>query len=447
MQKERFLRTAYAFLSAARHHAGGGLLLMLAAAAALLVANSPLASSYEAFWQQPVSLRLGRFDLFAHGGEPLSLLGFINDALMAVFFLMVGLEIKRELLVGQLSSPRRALLPVVAAVGGMAVPVLLFSLLAHGTPAAAGRAIPMATDVAFSLGVLGLFGSRVPLSLKVFLTAFAVVDDIGGILVIALFYAGHLSLPHLLAAGCVAAVLVLAGWAGVRRRWFYLALGVVLWYLFLQSGVHATIAGVVLAFTVPATPSPAASRYVDRIRRGARLLARGGSAGALLDKEQLDLLKSIESASDRAISPLQALEDALHRPVNYFIMPLFAFANAGVALAGPAGGPAVGRLALAVFVGLVAGKFLGILLFTLLAVRLRLASMPEGMTRGGLCAVALLGGIGFTVSLFIAQLSFGSAPALLAEAKLGVLLGTLVAGLLGVAVLRVALRKGTAAGR
>lgn len=440
MTPHRIFSTTYSFLSATRYHISGGLVLIVMAVLAMAVANSSLGPAYQAFWQQPVSLQIGSFNLFSHEGHPMTLLQFINDALMAIFFFSVGLEIKREVLVGELSSPRKALLPIIAACGGMLMPVTIYYLFTRGTPEAGGMAIPMATDIAFSLGVLSLCGKRVPLSLKVFLTAFAVVDDIGGILVIALFYSSAFHLDYLLLSAVTVLFMCIGNFCGVRRRWFYLWLTLVLWYLFMQSGVHSTIAGVIAAFTVPATPGNHISKYINRIRLNISNFPGERSGSTILSKEQINMLKSIESASDHAISPLQSLEDEFHSVVNYVIMPLFAFANAGVAIVGADGSLDAGLVTLAVMTGLVVGKFLGIFLFTLLSVKLRISPMPSGMTTGNLLGVSLLGGIGFTVSLFIANLSFSNA-ALLAQAKLGVVSGTVVAALLGIVVLKISLRR------
>ena len=426
----------YAFLSFLKHRVNGGMVLMVVAVLAMVVANSPWAEAYHAFWNHPVSLQIGGFNLFSHHGEPLTLMAFINDALMAVFFFSVGLEIKREVLVGELSSLRQALLPIIAAIGGMIVPMVIYYLLTAGTPAAGGLAIPMATDIAFSLGVLSLFGKRTPLSLKIFLTAFAVVDDIGGILVIAFCYTSHMAAGYLWAAFGVLAVLFVANRMQVMSRTFYCVAGIVVWYLFLQSGVHATIAGVLVAFTIPSIPCLNVKKYIARIRENIAGFPHFDKSSILLTPNQIDVLKSIESASDKVISPLQFMEDRMHGMVNYLIMPLFAFANAGITLSGNGGGEIAGLVTYAVVLGLVLGKFVGIYSFTWLAVRLRVTSLPQGMDWRNTAGVALLGGIGFTVSLFIANLSFGAADeALLSQAKLGVLAGTILAGALGYIVL------------
>ena len=330
---------------------------------------------------------------------------FINDCLMTVFFLAVGLEIKRELLVGELSSVRKAALPFIAACGGMVVPVVIYALsVASGTPETRGMAIPMATDIAFSLGVLSLLGKRVPLSLKIFLTAFAVVDDIGGILVIALFYSADVAYGYLIAAAVLYVFLYYMGKFGVTQKIFFLFFGVIIWYLFLQSGIHSTISGVILAFVIPARPRLDAGKYIERIRDIIGEFPVSKSDNIVLTNAQIATLKQVERASDYVISPLQSLEDNLHGAVSFVILPLFAFANAGVVFSGS--GSIVGDVSIAVAAGLLLGKFLGIYLFTWLAVKSGVALMPAGMNWKNIAGVSLLGGIGFTVSLFIANLSF-----------------------------------------
>lgn len=417
------------------------ILLFVTAILAAIIANSPLAPMYQDFLQQELHLRIGDFNLFSHGGHPLTMIEFINDCLMTVFFLAVGLEIKRELLVGELSSFRKAALPFVAACGGMLVPVIIYSsLVASGTPETRGMAIPMATDIAFSLGVLSLLGKRVPLSLKIFLTAFAVVDDIGGILVIAIFYSSEVAYGYLIIAAVLYCFLYFMGKFGMTQKIFFLFVGIIIWYLFLQSGIHSTISGVILAFVIPARPRLDAGKYINRIRTIISAFPVTRSENIVLTNEQIATLKLVEHASDRVISPLQSLEDNLHGMVNFVILPLFAFANAGVVLSG--GGSLVGDVSIAVAAGLLLGKFVGIFLFTWLAIKSRLVLMPSGMNWKNLAGVSLLGGVGFTVSLFIANLSFaGEYPELLNQAKLGVLSGTIIAGILGYMVLRIVLPK------
>ena len=411
------------------------ILLFVAAIAAAIIANSPVAPVYQEFLLHELHLQIGNFNLLSHGGENLRMIEFINDGLMTIFFLLVGLEIKRELLVGELSSFRKAALPFIAACGGMLFPVIVYmSICPPGSAGSQGLAIPMATDIAFSLGVLSLLGSRVPLSLKIFLTAFAVVDDIGGILVIALFYSSHVSYGYILIAALLYVLLYFIGKRGTTNKIFFLVVGVVIWYLFLQSGIHSTISGVILAFVIPAKPQLNVGTYIERIRRIISTFPEMGANNIVLTNQQIAKLKEVESASDRVISPLQSLEDNLHGVVNYLVLPLFAFVNAGVMFSGE--GEVIGGVTLAVALGLLAGKFLGIYSVTLRAVKSGLTPMPLGMNCKDISGVALLGGIGFTVSLFIANLSFGSAhPVLLNQAKLGVLSGTVMAGILGYLVL------------
>ncbi len=370
------------------HSASGGLILMGTAALAMVVANSPLAPAYFAA-------------LESHIG-PLSLLHWINDLLMAVFFLLVGLEIKREMLDGQLSSWNRRILPGVAAAGGMAVPALIFLAFNISDPVAVhGWAIPSATDIAFALGVLSLLGDRVPTSLKLFLTALAIIDDLGAVVIIALFYSGDLSIIHLLLAAVVLALLAVLNRRRVQHLAPYLMLGGVLWYLLLQSGVHATIAGVLLALSIPLRHTPAAP-------------------------------------DDMVTSPLHRLEHGLHGWVTFAVIPIFGFANAGVSLSGLSAELLTSNLTLGVALGLLIGKLIGVFGSAALTIRLGLADMPLGASWMQLFGTALLCGIGFTMSLFIGLLAFAGQPLLQEEVKIGIIGGSLVAGLAGWCVLRLA---------
>jgi len=367
--------------------AAGGIVLMVAAAIALIVANSPLAEGYFA------SLRV------SVGG--LSLGHWINDGLMALFFLLVGLEIKREMAVGQLASWGDRALPGLAALGGMLVPALLYALVnRHDPQTLSGWAIPAATDIAFALGVLSLLGSRVPASLKVFLSALAILDDLGAVLIIALFYTSDLSSSMLLAAAGLVAVLFGLNRLKVTALLPYLLVGALLWFCMLRSGIHATLAGVILALFIP-----------------------------LGDTEADDA------------SPLLRLESALHPWVAFLIVPLFGFANAGVSLAGMSPANLLDPVPLGVTLGLFLGKQIGIALMAVLAIRSGLARLPEGASWLQLYGVALLCGIGFTMSLFIGALAFPGAPFLVDEVKIGVLLGSLLSALAGIAVLLVAARR------
>ncbi len=434
-------------------HATGGNVLIAATVLALVIANIPgFNQTYFSFWEQEVRLQLGDFNFFSHSGHPMSLLAFINDALMAVFFFTIGLEIKREVLVGELSSFKQALLPIIGAVGGMVVPVLVYYLMSRGSAYAGGAAIPMATDIAFSLGVLAMLGKRVPMSLKIFLTTLAVVDDIGGIIVIAAFYSSHIEVMLLVYAAVLLGVLLLGSVMRIKSKIFYLGIGGVIWFLFLNSGIHPTIAGVLVAFCVPASPVFAPKKYIKKIRNSIAHFSQDDEEDltrkSILDKEQLNWLKEIESASDKVISPLQDLEDSLHPIVNFFIVPLFAFANAGIFLLDMDPASLFEGISLAVMTALVIGKFLGILSFSWLAVKLHLAPMPAHSNWHMMSSIAMLGGIGFTVSLFIATLTFNPAVAaqadLLNHAKLGIVAGSLIAGIVAFIWLHFTLPRGIA---
>ena len=423
-----------------RKYVSSSVLLVIATVAALIIANSPLGDLYRKFWELPVAFSIGSFNLFSHHGHPMSLVQFINDFLMAIFFLSVGLEIKREVLRGELSSVKKALAPVIGACGGMIIPVIVFFLVCPKDPAMErGMAIPMATDIAFSLGCLSIFSKRCPIGLKVFLAALAVADDLGGIIVIAIRYTEHLNLWYMLASAVVVLVLLIGNWQGVRTKAFYLNIGLILWYFMLGSGIHATIAGVVLAFCVPADMPHGTKFYIERIRHQLAhfpyyyVTQSDRHNPDKLSDEEIALLKSVESASDHLVSPLQDLEDMLKMIVNYHIIPLFAFANAGVCLAGMSLANLFSGVGLAVFLGLLIGKFCGVLGFSWLGIRLGLMQMPENANWKSFASICMLCGIGFTVSMFIATLSYPSAEHVdyLNDAKLGILCGTIASALVG----------------
>ena len=433
-----------------KNYANGGNVLICATILALIVVNLPWTRDiYNSLWTHEIALQVGSFNLFSHHGEPMSIMAFINDALMALFFFSVGLEIKREILVGELSSLRNALLPIVGAIGGMAIPVLFYWLMARGTDYASGAAIPMATDIAFSLGVLAMLGNRVPIGLKVFLTTLAVVDDIGGIIVIAIFYSTSISWSLLAWSLIGLAALYVGGKVGILSKLYYLTIGALVWFCFLNAGIHPTIAGVLVAFCVPAKPVYAPNKYIKNIRRNISHFAHEDderlNSRTILNKDQMNWLKEIESDSDKVISPLQDMEDSLHPLVNYIIIPLFAFANAGIYFGDMSLDQLFHGIAPAIIVGLVAGKFIGIFAASALCILLKWAPMPRGASWFSLASVAMLGGIGFTVSLFIANLSFSGPSAHLAEllndSKLGILVGSLLAGILGWVALHFSLPK------
>lgn len=375
------------------HQSSAGLVLMGTAFLALVVANSPLREGYEHMLRSYVG--------------PMSVEHWVNDGLMAIFFLLVGLEIKREMLDGQLSSWSRRILPGIAAFGGMVVPAIIFLTFNRGGMAD-GWAIPAATDIAFALGVLSLLGERVPASLRIFLTALAILDDLAAVLIIALFYTAELNSAYLLAAGALTFLLILMNRFRLLKLAPYLLVGVVLWICLLKSGVHATIAGVVLALTIPMRTSP-----------------------AIPDNE--------------ATSPLHQLEHWLHKPVGFLVLPIFGFANAGVTLIGLPAAALAAPVTLGVGLGLLLGKAIGVFGFAMVAIRCKFASMPAHARPWQLFGISLLCGIGFTMSFFITPLAYPNDPLLQAEAKIGVLAGSFLAGLLGFMVLRLSRRPGVRA--
>ena len=429
---DRVLRPFQQF---AHRASAGGLVLLGCTAIALVWANSPWAESYGHLWERKLTIGTPGF------GLSLTLHHWINDGLMAVFFFVVGLEIKRELLVGELSSLRSAAFPIAGALGGMLVPASLYAAINAGGPGAPGWGIPMATDIAFALGVLALLGPRVPLALKVFLAALAIVDDIGAVLVIALFYTADLSLDALAAAGAVLAALVLANRAGVRHPAVYALIGLVLWVAVLRSGVHATIAGVLLALTIPSRTRLDARQFLHRARAALDDFAHGstGSGSVLTNEDQQEALQRLEHACEQAQAPLLKLEEKLHVPVAFLIMPLFALANAGVRLEGDTAALLADPISVGVIAGLVVGKPVGITLLAWLAVRFGLAAKPAGVPWAAVLATGWLAGIGFTMSIFIAGLAFASAEALTA-AKLGILTASLLAGGVGFVLMRMTTR-------
>ena len=417
---------------------------------AMICANIPVVKDwYSTLWLQPVEFSIGGFNFFSHGGRHMSLGEVINDFLMAIFFLSVGLEIKREIRVGELSTKDKALLPIIGACGGMIVPVLIFFLACpSGDVAQRGLAIPMATDIAFSLGVLSVFKTRVPVGLKIFLAALAVADDLGGIIVIALFYTSHIDMVFLaLSALCVAA-LVIGNISKIRSKAYYVTIGLVLWYMMLNSGIHATIAGVIVAFCIPATLKRGTGYYLERIRRNVNkfpvIEVDDLHNTIVLSNDQIHTLKSIESAADKMISPLQDLEDNLHFLINFIVIPLFAFANAGIDLSEMSLASLFSGVGLAVMLGLIVGKFLGVFSFSWLAVKFKIVSLPANTSWKSFASVCVICGIGFTVSMFIADLSYKGVEggaALLNQAKLGVLSASVISAVLGCILLNKTLPK------
>jgi NhaA family Na+:H+ antiporter len=420
---ERLLRPFHVF---ARQEVSGGIVLFVLTLVALAWANSPWADAYEHLLHEPFGLHLGDHRL------QYDLHHWINDGLMAVFFFVVGLEIKREVLVGELAEPRKALLPIGAAAGGMLVPALVFLFFNAGQETARGWGIPMATDIAFALGVLALLGKAVPEALKVFLVALAIVDDLGAVLVIAVFYTASIDRGALGLAALFLAALVVANQAGFRHWLIYLSLGIGLWYGLLLSGVHATLAGVLAAFTVPARVRIAPEKLAAVVRRGADTLEAHGAAAPLaqMDARHFATVSYLRRVLQEAKTPLQRFEHMLHPWVTFGIMPVFALFNAGIPLDASAFARVLDPLPLGIAAGLALGKQIGVFGIAWALVKLGLASLPQGVSWRQLYGAACLAGIGFTMSLFINGLAFAR-TGFEADAKLGILLGSIVAGVCG----------------
>lgn len=409
----------------------GGVVLIFCTVVALLLSNLDATSAwYASLWHSKLAIGFEGFAL----SKPLEM--WINDALMAVFFFSVGLEIKREIVAGELRSFKQATLPIAAAIGGMVVPALIYTLFNAGTPTQSGWGIPMATDIAFALGVLMLMSKRVPLSLKIFLTALAIVDDLGAILVIAIFYSSTLHWGLLLVAAVVFGFLLLLSKMRVYKMRWYLIPAIILWILFLFSGIHATIAGVLIAMTIPTSAKFSKESFYAT---GNKLMRKFKSddvnhVQVLNNEKQFDTLQRLRHLSHNTMAPVQRLEYSLHSVVAFFIMPIFALCNAGVVLSGDMGTIFASDQTIGIILGLVLGKPLGIMLFSYVVLKLRVAAMPSGATWHTLFGVACLGGIGFTMSIFINNLAF-SDPAIIAAGKVAILAASVLAAVVGCLVL------------
>ncbi len=413
-----------------KHQASGGMVLVGATLLALVLANSPLSHHYFEFWENEVAFGFRDFGLTQ------SLHHWINDGLMAVFFFVVGLELKREFLAGELSSLRKATLPIAAALGGMLLPALIYHLIDPSGPEAAGWGIPMATDIAFALGIIALLGDRIPRSLAIFLTALAIVDDLGAVLVIALFYTGDLSEASLLLAGGFFALLILGNRLGIQHPNYYALIGFALWVALLKSGIHASVAGVLIGATIPVRPRHGHDEFLEEIDR---LLTRYRQLetreGPFHHEERLGTLLALEHVCHDAMSPLQRMEHEMNGWVIFGVIPVFALANAGITLQwGELVASISHPVTQGVALGLLLGKPLGIFLFTWLAVRVGLADMPQGSSWTDILGIGILGGIGFTMSMFITNLAFRQS-ALVADAKVGIFAASLLAGVFGYALL------------
>ncbi|MCC2639074.1 MAG: Na(+)/H(+) antiporter nhaA [Moraxellaceae bacterium] len=426
---ERFLQRATA----------GGIILVATTFLTLALSTWMGSEALHHFWEQKLSIAMG--SSFALS---MSLHHWVNDGLMTLFFLIVGLELKREILVGELASLRDAALPVVAAVGGMVVPAAFYAAFNGGTPTASGWGIPMATDIAFAIGILVMLGSRVPRNLIIFLMALAIADDLGAVLVIALFYTHDLNQTALMAAAGLLALLVLINRGGVRRPLPYALLGLLLWYAVLASGVHATVAGILLAMAIPSLSRHSPQAFDSRIEElhGAfRNEPYPDSGYAPLSNHRMaDIAAAMEHSAEAVQSPLLRIEHNLHPWVTFLVIPIFALANAGIDLGTVHLADLTQPVTLGVVFGLVLGKFLGISLFSWAAIKAGLARLPAGVSWGQLTGAAWLGGIGFTMSLFISQLAFND-PQFAEQAKLGILVASALAAAIGLGWLLVATRK------
>ena len=411
------------------------IILFAASIAALILANSSVGEIFLSFWKNDISISVPGFKL----SKPI--LKWINDGLMAIFFFLIGLEIKREILIGELSNMKKASLPILAALGGMIFPALIFVGLNTGNEGMKGWGIPMATDIAFSLGILTLLGKRVPVGLKVFLMAFAIIDDLGAVLVIAFFYSSKLVWANIAMGLVIVVALIIMTRFRLFSKYLYFIAGVVVWVLFLKSGIHSTIAGVLMALTIPIDRHIATRTFYDRgneILKDFLLECKSQDDNTtILNHKQMVAIDEMEELTEKTASPLQYLEHSLHGWVAYLIIPLFAFANAGVVF--NFSGDSNTALATNIALSLVIGKFVGIFLISYLAIKLKLSELPKNVNLMGLAGVALLGGLGFTMALFINNLAFTD-EVLINSAKMGIIIGSLIAGFLGYLTIRFAVK-------
>lgn len=417
----------------------GGIVLFVSALIAIILANSSFSEWYHHLWEHKIGF-------YFDGNTYLnySIHHWVNDGLMAIFFFVVGLELKRELIGGELSNPKNAMLPIIAAVGGMVVPALFYTFFNYGTESAHGWGIPMATDIAFALGVLYLLGDRIPLSLKVFLTALAIVDDLGAVMVIAIFYTAEIDYFMLFTGLGFVVFLFLSKAFGIRNTIYYAVIGIFcVWLPFLLSGVHATIASVLVAFTIPADSRVNENAFIEKIKLYLNQFkyADQNEKVPTLSSEQLHVLEDMRIMTKDAMTPLQRLEHRMHPFVSFVIMPVFALANAGVTFSNDIFTEVTSNVTLGVAVGLIFGKVLGVFGISMAVIKLKIANMPEGLTSRHLFGVGFLAAIGFTMSLFVTNLAFtGPTPELVAEhqlqAKLGIFMASLIAGVIGFIILK-----------
>jgi len=424
------------FNSFIKNESTAGIFLLSCSVLALILSNSPLQDEFHHLWEYKFSIGFGDYVISN------SLHHWINDGLMAMFFFVVGLELKREIMGGELSSMRNAMLPIGAAIGGMVFPALTYVIFNYDTPNLDGWGIPMATDIAFALGILSLLGKRVPLSIKIFLTALAIADDLGAVLVIAIFYTSEISFLNLATGAVFMITLLGANYLGVRSTLFYGIVGIGgLWLAFLMSGVHATVAGVLAALTIPARTKIDEIGFAMRLRKYVSEFEEiPPNSVTLLEPEQLHVVDKIKQLTKAASTPLQRLEHALHPIVLFLIMPIFALANAGISLQGLTLQDVVTPVSIGIFLGLLVGKFIGVVGASWLFLKMGWATLPEDMPFNTIYGLAMLAGIGFTMSLFITNLAFQSQDAIM-QAKVGTLSASLLAGLIGFLILRKTLPK------
>lgn len=426
MIKERILTPFQKFINI---ESFSGILLFGASLIALVWANSSFGDVYRELWNYQLGVRTESFELY----KPLIL--WINDGLMAVFFFLIGLEVKRELMLGELNSMKKLAFPLIGALGGIAVPVLLFVVLNQNPETTKGWAIPMATDIAFALAIVKILGNKVPLSLKVFLTAFAIVDDIAAVLVIAIFYSSSINLTFLLIALGLLLLVYYLTYKGFYSKYFAFFVAVLVWFLFLYAGIHPTLAGVFMAFSIPIRQGTSTSHFVDKAWNITKELKESRMLdNPILTKDQIESVNELEHWIIKYQSPLQKLEHRLHGWVAYFIMPVFALANAGVQINGEEALDL--KLVMVIAVALVMGKSIGIASFVEVAQRLKLMTLSRDLNRQHIIGISFIAGVGFTMSIFIAGLAFAGEQAYLDSAKIGILVGSLCSGLIGYLILR-----------
>ena len=417
-----------------------GILLLIATIIAIIWANSPFGDSYQSIWQYKIGFTTENFEL----NKPLIL--WINDGLMAIFFFLIGLEIKREFLIGELNSIKKISFPIFGALGGMLVPVFFFLVLNQNPATVKGWGIPMATDIAFSLAILKLLGDRVPLSLKLFLTAFAIVDDIGAVLVIAIFYSGSINTSLLFIALILLGILYALSFKGYYSKFLNIVFGIIIWILFLKSGIHPTLAGILLAFSVPVRQKIHTSAFIDNLVNITNNIKQASvSPKPILSKEQIEHIDNLENWTSKFQSPLQHLEHKLHDWVAYFIIPVFALANAGVLINSDIDLDTA--LIRNIIICLVLGNSIGISSIILFAKRIKLIEIPKEISNKQIIGVSFLAGIGFTMAIFIGSLAFENSPIYIDSAKIGILIGSLISAIIGFTVLRWKANKKTVANK